>query len=66
MAKCSSKGCKKGATLRVEVGDKNSKKSRPVCVDCSKNVDGTIVANNATVKPDEMDNHDPAEYNMTT
>lgn len=36
MAKCSTKGCKKGATKRLEIIQPNGdKKNRPICSDCA-------------------------------
>lgn len=45
MAKCSTKGCNKGATARVSVSTPAGSKSRPVCNACASVAPGVVTLN---------------------
>ena len=45
MAKCSTKGCNKGATARVSVSTAAGSKSRPVCNACASVAPGDVTLN---------------------
>lgn len=51
MAKCSTKGCKAGATARIEISqDKANTKTRPVCTKCAEASQVGIVKPNDNIK----------------